>query len=189
MEKQLDVTGVSRRDSLTESILTAGFKNINDFCKQKGFDYAAIYRYIHNNIRISDKVARRLESALGKSDGFLDQKIPRILTVTLPVISTRLSNASFIYSNNWNKSLVKYLKKSIPDVKIRKIYRNSRFEGNRVGVAEIFAYRILPDAENRNFKLENKIWQEMDDESNLLFEQKIINDELFNSEALPMIPF
>lgn len=94
MAKQLDITGLSRRDSLAEGILSEGFKNINEFCKDKGFDYAAIYRYIHNNIRISDKVARKLESALNKPEGYLDQKIPSIATVEIPVIGTVLNKSS-----------------------------------------------------------------------------------------------
>ena len=76
------------------------------------------------------------------------------------------------------------------ELKTRKIYRNSRIKANRVGAPEIFAYRILPEAQNRNYKKENKIWQEMDDESNLLFEQKIINDELSrraNNSSEPVI--
>lgn len=104
--KQLDVTGISRRDLLGVGIIEAGFKNINEFCKNKGFDYAAIYRYLHNNIRISDKVARKLELALNKPEGYLDQKIPSIATVEIPVIGTILNKLSLseVLANTSNYS-------------------------------------------------------------------------------------
>lgn len=95
MTKQLDVTGISRRDLLLEEI-TENFNNINDFCKKTQLDYGAIYRYIHNNVRISDKVARKLEVLLNKPEGYLDQKIPSIATVEIPVISGNLKNLSLL---------------------------------------------------------------------------------------------
>lgn len=91
--KQLDITGISRRDLLLEGI-SERFNNINEFCRESGLDYGAIYRYIHNNVRISDKVARKLESALNKPAGYLDQKIPSIATVQIPVIGVNLNNLS-----------------------------------------------------------------------------------------------
>ncbi len=87
--KQLDVTGISRRDVLSEEVLD-NYNNINNFCKIFGLDYGAIYRYINNDVRISDKVARKLESLLNKPEGYLDQKIPSIATAEIPVISSDL---------------------------------------------------------------------------------------------------
>lgn len=93
MTKQLDVTGISRRDLLSEAIAEK-FNNLNEFCKKSGLDYGAIYRYIHNNVRISDKVARKLEVLLDKSEGYLDQKVPSIATVEIPVIPSNLDALS-----------------------------------------------------------------------------------------------
>ena len=94
--KELDVTGASRRDLLVEGIREAGYKNISQFCKKNNLDYAAIYRYTHGKLRMGNEVARKLELILGKVSGYLDQHIPSISSIFIPIISHCLPTCSLV---------------------------------------------------------------------------------------------
>lgn len=85
MAKVLDIVGISRR-SILRKLITENYKNIGDFCKQSGEDYAAIYRYYHNDIKMSDKVIKRLEGIFNLPEGYFDQQLPKLTTVDIPII-------------------------------------------------------------------------------------------------------
>lgn len=85
MNKTLDIVGAARRDALHKLILE-NYKSINNFCTEAKEDYASIYRYIHKNVKMSDKVAERLEKIFKKPKGFLDEQVPTATSVDIPVI-------------------------------------------------------------------------------------------------------
>lgn len=108
MEKSLDIIGVSRRDTL-QKLIAENYKNMNDFCKQAGENYAAIHGYINKNIKMSDKVARRLELVFNKPSGFLDQNIQGSGSVSIPIVDNSLKNndtLAKIIANSKQLSLV-----------------------------------------------------------------------------------
>ena len=86
MAKSLDVIGISRRDLVRQLILN-DYKNINNFCTETGEDYGAIYRYLNKDVRIGDKVIKRLEKLFNKPTGYFDQQLPKATTVDIPIIS------------------------------------------------------------------------------------------------------
>ena len=85
MSKALDIIGVSRRDIL-QKLITEQYKNINNFCNQTGEDYSAIYRYINKDVKIGDKVIKRLEGLFNKPEGFFDQQLPKMASVDIPIV-------------------------------------------------------------------------------------------------------
>lgn len=85
MTKTLDIIGQSRRDMLYK-LISENYKTTNHFCTETGEDYAAIYKYLNKNVKMSDKVARRLEKAFNKIEGYFDQQIPKTSSVDIPVI-------------------------------------------------------------------------------------------------------
>ena len=93
MTKILDIIGQSRRDVLYK-LITDNYKSINHFCTESGEDYAAIYRYIHKNVKMSDKVVRRFEGIFDKPMGFFDQQVPKTSSVDIPVIDNLVATKS-----------------------------------------------------------------------------------------------
>lgn len=89
MTKTLDIVGKSRRDILHKLILE-NYKSLNHFCSETGEDYSAIYKYIHKNVKMSDKVVRRLEQIFKKPEGFFDSQIPKTTSIDIPVIENRV---------------------------------------------------------------------------------------------------
>lgn len=85
MTKVLDITGKSRRDTL-EKLISENYKTTHHFCTETGEDYAAIYKYLNKNVKMSDKVARRLEKAFNKIEGYFDRNIPKTSSVDIPVV-------------------------------------------------------------------------------------------------------
>lgn len=108
MDKTLDIIGQSRRDVLYK-LITDNYKSINHFCTESGEDYAAIYRYIHKNVKMSDKVVRRFEGIFDKPMGFFDLQVPKTSSVDIPVIDNIVatkSKLSDIIANSKKFSLV-----------------------------------------------------------------------------------
>ena len=87
MGKQLDIIGVSRREILSK-LISENYKNLNDFCNQTGEEYSAIYRYIHNNVKIGDKVISRFEKIFNKPAGFFDQQLPKLTAINIPIVDS-----------------------------------------------------------------------------------------------------
>lgn len=85
MAKTLDMVGISRR-SILRKLITDNYKNINDFCTKSGEDYSAIYRYYHNDIKMSDKVIKRLEGVFNLPEGYFEQQLPKLSAVDIPIV-------------------------------------------------------------------------------------------------------
>jgi hypothetical protein len=98
MAKTLDLIGISRRDLLKE-IIFGNYKNINHFCNETGEDYGAIYRYLNNDVKIGDKVVRRLEKLLNKPEGFFDQKRPQLDMFTIPVVPNVIEDKNITFED------------------------------------------------------------------------------------------
>lgn len=85
MPKTLDIISTSRRDTL-HKLISENYKTTNHFCTETGEDHAAIYKYLNKNVKMSDKVARRLEKTFNKVEGYFDQQVPKTSSVDIPVI-------------------------------------------------------------------------------------------------------
>lgn len=93
MAKSLDVIGESRSDTL-HKLISENYKTTNHFCTENGEDHTAIYKYLNKKVKMSDKVARRLESVFNKPDGYFDQGILKTSATNIPIIDN-LVDASF----------------------------------------------------------------------------------------------
>ena len=93
MSKSLDLIGISRQRALT-SLIARDYKNLNEFCIDANEDYAAIYRYIHKNVKIGDKVIARFSEFFKTTPDFFDKYIPNIKTIDIPIIDCLISNTT-----------------------------------------------------------------------------------------------
>lgn len=89
MAKALDIVGISRR-SILRKLISEKYKSIGDFCTQTGEDYAAIYRYYHNEVKMGDKLIKRLEGVLNLPDGYFDKQLPKLAAVDIPIIDNTI---------------------------------------------------------------------------------------------------
>ncbi len=91
MTKSLDITGISRQRALI-TLINEEYKNIHDFCAKTEEDYAAIYKYVHKNVKIGDKVLNRLATIFNKPVEYFDMYKPNIQSVNIPVIDSLDNN-------------------------------------------------------------------------------------------------
>lgn len=108
MVKSLDLIGISRQRALAH-LIADGYKNINDFCTKTGEDYAAIYRYLHKDVKIGDKVISRLANIFVKSPEYFDTYMPNIKSVDIPIIDCDISEEttlSEMLANSSNSAML-----------------------------------------------------------------------------------
>lgn len=105
MRNNIDIVSLIRSQNLIKCI-DEEYINVHNFCKVKNLDYSTIFKYVNNKLKIGDNVVKKLEIALGVTEGTLDIGLAIQRVELLPIIKTLTEyNQVFINKESFNTYL------------------------------------------------------------------------------------